>query len=134
MAYNLFLDDNFTPIDIANLTPIEKDRLRYRSYRWTIVKTFEEFVSVIKEKGIPSIVSFDHDLSPEHWDFIYNDENWLKSDDAITVDYDTFVVKTGYHAAEWLLEYCGGLSIDMPICLVHSQNAVGKKNIQNLLF
>ena len=128
------MDDNFTPIDIANLTPVEKDRHRYRSYNWIIVKTFDEFVNIVKEKGIPSIVSFDHDLAPEHWDFIYSDENWLKSDDAITVDYDSFIIKTGYHAAEWLLEYCASLNIDTPICFVHSQNSVGKKNIQNLLF
>jgi hypothetical protein len=135
MAYNLFLDDNFDPLQIADLpiTPV-KDKFRYRTYNWIIVKTFDEFVDVIKTKGIPSIVSFDHDLSPEHWDFIYNDENWLKLDEAIIVDYDLFEVKTGYHAAEWLLEYCHANKIAMPLCLVHSQNAVGRKNIENLLF
>jgi hypothetical protein len=135
MGYNLFLDDNWTPPEIADLSKTsEKDRNRYRTYKWLIVKTYDEFVSVIREKGLPDIVSFDHDLHPEHYDFIFNDENWFNKDDEIIIDYDIFTNKTGYHAAEWLIEYCANKGIDMPICLVHSQNSLGNKNITNLLF
>ena len=133
MGYNLFLDDNFLPTDIADLTDVEKDRKRYRTYRWTIVKTYEEFIDFITKNGAPDIVSFDHDLAPEHWDFIYNDENWAKIDDEIIINYDLFEIKTGYHAAEWLLEYCSSRQLKMPICLIHSQNKIGKKNIENIL-
>lgn len=125
MSYNLFLDDIFTPPQIADLTNISvKDKDRYRKYNWKIVSTFEDFVKIIKEKGLPDIVSFDHDLDEEHWDFLYDD----------FVDYDKFNVKTGYHAAEWLIEYCANKQINLPICLVHSQNSIGRKNINNLLF
>ena len=135
MAYNLFLDDNFTPLQIADLPKTNaKDKIRYRTYRWTVVSTYDEFVSTIKEKGLPSIVSFDHDLDPEHYDLIFNDENWDKKDEEIIIDYDLFVNKTGYHAAEWLMEYCAAHCCEMPICLVHSQNSVGHRNILNLLF
>ena len=133
--YNLFLDDKFLPEQIANLPKTnEKDRIRYRTYIWKIANTYEEFVNIVKEHGIPGIVSFDHDLAEEHWDFIYTDENWFKQDDAIMIDYDIFKIKTGYHAAEWLIEHCSFIGKEMPICLVHSQNEVGRKNIENLLF
>jgi hypothetical protein len=135
MAYNLFLDDNFTPPQIADLHRTDtKDKTRYRTYRWVIVKTYDEFISTIKEKGLPDIVSFDHDLDPEHYDLIFNDENWNKKDEDIIIDYDIFINKTGYHAAEWLIEYCANVGVQLPICLVHSQNPVGRRNISNLLF
>jgi len=135
MAYNLFLDDNFTPPQIADLHRTDtKDKTRYRTYRWVIVKTYDEFISTIKEKGLPDIVSFDHDLDPEHYDLIFNDENWNKKDEDIIIDYDIFINKTGYHAAEWLIEYCANKGVQLPICLVHSQNPVGRRNISNLLF
>ena len=135
MGYNLFLDDMFTPTQISELPNVPvKDKTRYRTYNWKVVKTYEEFIAVIKDKGIPDIVSFDHDLHEEHWEFIFNDENWIKNNDEININYDIFVEKTGYHAAEWLMEYCSQKSSNMPICLVHSQNAIGRKNINNLLF
>lgn len=135
MAYNLFLDDNFTPYEISNLPKTNlKDKNRYRTYEWTIVKTYDEFISTINEKGLPSIVSFDHDLDPEHYELIFNEENWLKEDKDIIIDYDLFENKTGYHAAEWLMEYCSSRKIVIPICLVHSQNDIGRKNIENLLW
>jgi hypothetical protein len=136
MAYNLFLDDIHNPPDVANLKNTNaKDRERYRKYNWVIVRNYDDFVNTIKEKGLPDIVSFDHDLSPEHYEILFSDENWFKSEnEEIILDYDKFQIKTGYHAAEWLMEYCSNTYNHIPICLVHSQNDVGKKNIINLLF
>jgi hypothetical protein len=122
MGYNLFLDDNFYPLDISNRTDNEKDRIRYRKYNWIVVRNYDDFVFLIKEKGLPDIVSFDHDLAPEHYDC---------SD---IIDYDSFEKRTGYHAAEWLLEYCSCRRLNVPILLIHSQNKVGKKNIENLIY
>jgi hypothetical protein len=135
MSYNLFLDDIFTPTQIAELPNISvKDKTRYRTYNWKIIKTYEDFIKIITENGLPDIVSFDHDLHEEHWEFIFNDENWDKIDSEINIDYDIFSTKTGYHAAEWLIEFCSLNSLNIPICLVHSQNPIGRKNINNLLF
>lgn len=132
--YNLFLDDNFTPYDISNLPKTNiKDIERYRKYKWICVRTYEEFILAIKDRGLPNIVSFDHDLAPEHYE-VYNEENFLKNDNEIFLNYDIFEEKTGYHAAEWLMEYCATYGLELPICLVHSQNDVGRKNIINLLF
>ena len=134
MAYNLFLDDQFTPVQIADLTLSEKNRDRYRKYRWVIAKSYDEFVEIVNKKGVPSIVSFDHDLAEEHWDLMCIDENLLKIDKVAIIDYDVFIVKTGYHAAEWFLEYCANHGNYPQTMLVHSQNAIGNKNIKELLF
>ena len=145
MNYNLFLDDIHNPYDVANLRKTTvKDRERYRNYNWVIVRNYDDFVKTITEKGLPDIVSFDHDLAQEHYEILFADENWFKKDkliidtadwsDEIVIDYDKFTIKTGYHAAEWLLEFCQNTGKEKPICLVHSQNDVGRKNITNLLF
>ena len=135
MSYNLFLDDNFTPEQIANLpkTPVV-NKSKYRNFNWLITKTYDEFVKIITENGLPEYVSFDHDLAPEHYEMVLNDDNWNKSDDEIEIDYSLFQEKTGWHAAKWLIKYCNKEKQELPICLVHSQNSVGHKNIINLLF
>lgn len=58
MSYNLFLDDIRNPSDCIHYmyTPI------YTSVDWVIVRNYNEFVKTIEEKGLPEIVSFDHDL------------------------------------------------------------------------
>ncbi len=134
MSYNLFLDDLFNPIDIANLTTSEKNREYYRKENWIIVRNYDDFCKTIIEKGIPYIVSFDHDLAPEHHDLIFFDENWFKNNEDIVVNYDVFEIKCGYHACEFLLEYIANHNLKTPIMLVHSQNAVGKRNIENLIY
>ena len=62
----IFLDDFRLPKDAYNylLQPI------YISVDWEIVRNYDEFVKIIIEKGIPEIISFDHDLS------IDDIENW----------------------------------------------------------
>ena len=134
MGYNLFLDDNFSPLEISNITSEEKNRLRYRRQNWVIARSYDDFVFIIKEKGLPDMVSFDHDLAPEHYEYVLSDDNWDKNDEEIIIDYDSFKEKTGYHAAEWLLEYCWNKLLKTPILLVHSQNKIGKKNIENLIY
>jgi hypothetical protein len=63
----LFLDDNRKPYDVFKLTinPV------YENNNWDIVKTYEDFTSYIEKNGIPEMISFDHDLSFDH----YYDEN-----------------------------------------------------------
>jgi hypothetical protein len=135
MEYNLFLDDNWTPVDMANRQDITlPNKTKYLKLDWIVVKTYEEFVKTIEEKGLPEIVSFDHDLSPEHYAFIYNDENWSKDDVDISINYSQFKSKTGWHAAKWLVKYCDKNRLDLPIPMVHSQNPIGKINLINLLF
>lgn len=134
MSYNLFLDDIFTPFEVSNRQHIlVEDRAKYRKLDWIIVKSYEDFITYIVTNGIPDIVSFDHDLSEEHYGFIYNDENFLKKDDDITIDYSIFKEKTGFQAAEFLKEFCELRKKPLPLCLVHSANNVGRRYIKNLL-
>jgi hypothetical protein len=134
MSYNLFLDDQSNPIQIVNPTLSEKDRERYLKYTWIIAKSYDEFVEIVSREGVPSMVSFDHDLSEEHWHLSHLEENLLKVGDVVILDYDVFEVKTGYHAAEWFLEYCVNKRKRPEVILVHSRNPIGKKNIEGLLF
>lgn len=114
--YNLFLDDIRYPETAFNYM---KD-LRYLQSEWIIVRNYDEFKCVIDNRGIPEIVSYDHDLAEEH----YEPSTW--SDD--TVEYRE---KTGLDCAKYLIEVLDGEH--HPDWIVHSWNPVGKKNIENLI-
>ena len=88
--YKLFLDDIREP----------------KTNGWVIARSYDEFVRIIKKRGIPYEISFDHDLG-------YSDE------------------KTGYDCAKWLI----GRKIDTrKITInVHSANPVGALNIRLLI-
>lgn len=107
--YRLFLDDIRTPESTYSYikNPIYKEK-------WIIVRSYNEFVSYITENGIPSLISFDHDLAD------------MITDDVMTE-------KTGYHCAKWLIEYCIDNKINPPDYLVHSMNTAGASNIKYLI-
>lgn len=76
---------------------------------WIIVRTYEAGVEAVKKYGSPSFVSFDHDLGDG---------------------------KTGYDFAKFLVDSDIDNSYIMPEDFnfyVHSQNPIGKKNIEELL-
>jgi hypothetical protein len=83
---------------------------------WVIVRSYNQFVQVIKQKGLPSLISFDHDLS-------YEDEKKTKD----------FKEKNGYDCAKFLFEYCMSKNLELPKYYIHSLNVVGRENIFNLL-
>lgn len=70
------------------------------------VHNYEEFVRYISEKGLPDFISFDHDLGEG---------------------------KSGYDCAKFLVKYCMNNQSKLPEFTVHSQNPVGKENIERLL-
>lgn len=119
MSYNLFLDDKKIPKDIWTDTKEPE----YAVYNWVTVKDYESFIETILEKGLPTRVSFDHDLDEEHSD-IEKDK---------TIPYDSFKTKTGYDCALWLIEYCIDYSKNLPQTKVHSPRGKGKKNIETIL-
>lgn len=59
----LFLDDVRYPIEAYHYT---KQDIFLRS-DWHIVRNYGQFVSRILEKGLPEMISFDHDLADEHY-------------------------------------------------------------------
>lgn len=106
MGYNLFLDDERAPINAFNYTndPI------YHKWEWIVVKSYNEFVSYIETHGLPSFISYDHDLG----DIL--DEN----------------EKTGFHCSKWIVDYCIENSLDVPPYVIHSANGVGARNIESV--
>ena len=81
----------------------------YMEYRWTIVRTFDEFKQHIIKHGLPDVISFDHDL--------------CKTDKTES---------TGLDCAKWLVDYCLTNNLVVPKIYIHSMNVVGAKNIKSI--
>ena len=82
------------------------DDLRPTPFGFERVYDYEGFTEFISRNGLPDFISFDHDLG---WE------------------------KTGYDCAKWLVEFCLDKNLILPEFQVHSQNPVGKENIEALL-
>ena len=88
--------------------------------QWTVVRSYSEFVNIINKLGLPTFVSFDHDLGLSHYG------HGLNGDD---IPYDSYTEKTGYDCVKWLVDYCMKNGVKHPSYVVHSMNPVGKQNI-----
>jgi hypothetical protein len=115
--YYLFLDDIRNPEDVTwvSLPKVE----------WTIVRSYKEFTTIIKKKGIPKFVAFDHDLSVYHYDNYHG----IDAAGRVIIDYSRFEEKTGYECAKFLVDRCIKKKVKFPEYVVHSMNPVGAKNI-----
>ena len=82
------------------------DDLRPTPEGFDRVYSYEEFVDYLERKGLPDFISFDHDLGED---------------------------LSGYDCAKYLVEYCLVHQLPLPDYQVHSQNPVGKENIERLL-
>ena len=79
---------------------------------WVIARDWEAVMMSLRIHGMPGYISFDHDLGEDH--------------------------HTGYDIAKFLVELDMGGDLDFAIpenfdFYVHSQNPVGKKNIESYL-
>lgn len=117
-SYNLFLDDLRQPIDAFKYT----EDYVYLNIRWVVVRDFAEFAELIIDRGLPELISFDHDLSDVHYKHLSN-----------PIPYDAMTEKTGYHCAQWLADYCLDNKVPLPEFRCHSMNPAGKENILSLL-
>jgi len=61
MSYNLFLDDIRRPEDAFNYMHLPV----FNKKEWIIVRNYYAFITLIEKKGVPEIISFDHDLGGE---------------------------------------------------------------------
>jgi hypothetical protein len=93
----------------------------YLDNDWVIVRNYHDFCETIKENGLPSVVSFDHDLAEIH----YDPKTWTEGFE--------YTEETGDDCARWLIEYCKDNDEDLPVCFVHSMNPVGTENIKRTL-
>ena len=82
------------------------DDLRPTPEGFDRVYSYEEFVAYLERKGLPDFISFDHDLGEDF---------------------------SGYDCAKYLVEYCLAHQLPLLDYQVHSQNPVGKENIERLL-
>ena len=109
LKYNLFLDDRRTlKMAYAANSGLQ---VHLEKYPIVIAKNAAEFIKIITERGLPEMVSFDHDLG----DFYY--EDGIKKE------------RSGDTCAKWLGDYCMENHKKMPKFSVHSDNPVGKENI-----
>ena len=110
MSYKLFLDDERNPIQCLSymLSRSNHSNLSfiYKEKDWEICRDFWSFKKCLIEKGLPELVSFDHDLGTD---------------------------ETGNTCAQFLLGYCMDKGLDIPQYVVHSMNPVGTQNIINTL-
>lgn len=108
MTYSLFIDDERMPTDVS-WAPAQQ-LILYHSEIWTIARNFAQVAKIVKEKGMPKRISFDHDLGEGE--------------------------ATGYDIARYLVD----LDIDREFKFphdfefwVHSMNPVGRENIHRYL-
>lgn len=104
MTYNLFIDDERVPMDVTWGT--WQDQALYRDADWVIARNWFEVLEIVVSFGLPSMISFDHDLGENE--------------------------KTGYEIAQKLCEMVMD-GVDLPENFefrVHSKNPVGAENIR----
>ena len=123
-TYKLFLDDVRDARDAYRIL----HKSIFLDFEWVHVKSYQEFVDVISDKylyehSFPDVVSFDHDLSTEH----YNDMHPTQ------LVYDSYMEKTGYSCAKWLIDFCIDKDLPLPEYFCHSLNPGGKENILSIL-
>ena len=113
MGWNLFLDDE-RELDDVTWAPWQV-REKYRNEEWVIARSWSTVAKAIRFHGcLPSFISFDHDLGEE--------------------------TPNGYEIAQYLVEdvldHPDDPDMQFPIDFdyyVHSQNPIGKANIEGLL-
>ncbi len=116
MSYYLMLDDIRSMSDVRKYTKLPD----VPNEHWVVVRSYNEFVDTINKLGLPTFVSFDHDIASSHYG------HGLQGDD---IPYDSYTEKTGYDVAKWLVDYCMKKGVKHPPYVVHSMNPVGKQNI-----
>ncbi len=116
----LFLDDKIFPYEVFTRT---LDPLYEINEEWHIVRSYEEFVDFIITNGVPAIISYDHDLDPEH----------MQDSDSDVIPYLNYTTKCGYDVAKFLVKYCRENEISLPEYFVHSRNIAGAENIRRVL-
>jgi hypothetical protein len=112
MTWNLFIDDE-RYLDDVTWAPWEV-REKYRNEQWVIVRNVASACSEIVNRGMPSFISFDHDLGQDQ--------------------------PSGYELVKILiadaLDYPDQEEYQFPkdfSFYVHSQNPIGKASIEALI-
>ncbi len=106
-TYGIFLDDERSPQDVTWVN-YPKDIL------WNVVRTPEEFKEEVSYwfnfEGTKHnlIISFDHDIQA----------------------FEEGKETTGHDLLKWMVDYLIDWEVSVPKCMFHTQNNVGKKNME----
>lgn len=126
-GYWLFLDDLRMPEHAFHLIG---DRRLLQNDDWVQVRDYREFREALQEFGIPSLVSYDHDLAHEH----YHPAMFDPSPERYDTLYPSFVEPTGLECMKYLNQFWSSNStLAYPETLIHTQNPVGARNLINLM-
>lgn len=100
MTWRLFIDDERFPSS--------------KDYDMIIARSMEEVKNLVSDLGMPSFISFDHDLGSD----------------------ELGPLPSGYDIARWMVDVDLGGAYQFPDDFdfyVHSQNPIGKRNIEEYL-
>ncbi len=114
MTWNLFLDDERELADVT-WAPWQI-REKYRNEEWVIARSYGDAMIEVLNRGFPKFVSFDHDLGQKYSGFDFAKQ--LVENDIISGNKES---RQSYRFSSDFDFY------------VHSQNPIGKANIEGLL-
>jgi len=110
----LYLDDIRNPNKQTHI-----DISFYDKVIW--VKGYVDFVNWILVNGLPDSISFDHDLSPQH----YAPKKHLVGTYRIWRKENETVFPNGLTCAKFLVAYCNEKKVQLPTWTIHSLNPIG---------
>lgn len=119
MSYNLFCDDCRTPLE------------NYEQLPWVIARNYKEFVTVLKERGLPEYTSLDHDLSRQAALLYYE----MKEKRETEIDYSRLTDRTGLDCLiKLMVTHIIGNFEDKPLKVnIHSHNRFGVLSMKALM-
>ena len=122
----LYLDDKRNPF-------LELSDKINEEYRTIWVRNYDEFQAILEDIGVPDLVSFDHDLHPEHYtpEYFWND--YAASKKYQEYVREKYVNPTGAVCADFLQLYCENNGHYLPSYIIHSANPVGAEWIREVL-
>lgn len=122
----LFLDDKRTPKEVFKFV----SSWLFATLNFSTVRDFDSFVEFITNKWIPSFVTFDHDLAPEHYTPEEYRNDYDRSKEYQEQRYKEYTEKTWLDCAKRLVDYCNENKLPFPRYYVHSQNPVWRDWIE----
>lgn len=133
----LFLDDVRSPKEAIlwgecpSITLLEKSNIP--EWRWTIVRSYDEFVAYIQKNGIPDVVSFDNDLWDVQTELYTNPTNEELTKQFQMIGWQDFKIKTGAHCAQYLVDACRAYGKPVPKYYIHTANSAARPIIREIL-
>ena len=130
--FYLFLDDDRHPSNtyLWDENCFLHEMVNISSNKWVIVRSYDQFVQMVEQIGIPDVISFDNnicgffnfDVSEDELEKVFLMEDWRN-----------LTIKTGAHCAEWLVNRCKEQNHPIPEYYVHSVNIRARKIIREIM-